>query len=649
MCGIAGIIAGSGIEHRQLEAMSGVLHHRGPDGYGYMLCTRDLKARVWHNSPIPADVPGGNVVGFAHRRLAVIDTSDASLQPLIDESGRYCLVYNGEIYNYLELRAELRKLGHRFRTTGDAEVLLHAYMEWGAACLPKLNGMWAFVLLDLHRRKVIFSRDRFGIKPLHYAVRGGALYFASEIKGLLAISELTREPNEPVIADYLAAGIVDATETFFNGIRQFPAACWAEAPLLEYHSDLRPHPYWSVRPESFRGGWRDAVDRFRSLFFDALKIHARSDVPIGTCLSGGLDSSAIVCASDSLRRTGEMPRYRHTAVSYDSMEEPYSEKKYMEAVVSATGVKMNYVAVSPDELARCLPEILDAQDEPFGSASAAVQWFVFRRASEEGLTVMLDGQGADEILAGYHDFYRDHAIGLLSEKRILRFLSLRARYRNAHGDFPLSWRRSMLALLPNVLADLLIRMARSLRAQAVPDPSGETAIIGRVAPGLGTGLSAGVCRRPPASLNDALQTRLQANLPELLRYEDRNSMHHSIEARVPFLDCRLVDFAFSLRAEWKIRGLQTKYIMREALKDLLPETVRERRDKIGFRPAASLTFALAERQRESLGGNLTEYEKKWFDSNAVDGLFQRSDRSVAAEFRLWRLMNLKLWVRRFWG
>jgi len=643
------MISPGGIEPQALDHMSAVLEHRGPDGCGFMLYSMRRGIHARYNEKIMGNSADGYSVGFVHRRLSIIDLSDASRQPMIDESGAYSLVFNGEIYNYRELRAGLTDLGYTFMTTGDTEVLLRAYQAWGPACMSRLNGMWAFALLDARAGCVILSRDRFGIKPLYYTVKNNTLYFASEIKGLLAVSEVEREPNERTVARFLLTGLVDDTEeTFFKGILKLPAAHWMSVSVGDKPLSCEPQPYWLFPTKTFQGTEQQAVQQFRDLFLDAVRIHLRSDVPVGTCLSGGLDSSSIVCAADVLRRSQEIPNYAHSAFGYHASDETYDETPYMEAVAGATAVKMHYVHIAQDQFEARLPDILFAQDEPFGSASIVAQWFVFQRAKAEGMKVMLDGQGADETLAGYHLYFSTIAACQLATGDIAGFWRLRAAYEKAIGPFPVSARSCARLLLTGLFPGLEATLRRWRH----------TTFLNPLSMALTDALNRADLLHPTASesgsrfmsLNHKLQRDVQAlMLPALLRHEDRNSMAHSIEARVPFLDHRLVEFLFTLPDEWKIRGVTTKYILREAMQGILPEVVRTRTDKIGFKSTPDLTFSYIRRHTDMLVANQTEIERRWFRPEGLQKLLNGHDHSVASEFNLWRVLNTKLWARQFWG
>jgi len=649
MCGIAGIYSPTGIKSHWLTVMSFALTHRGPDGYGYMLYSPDHGIHTIINKDLSASTINHYLVGFAHRRLSVIDLSEVNSQPMQDESGKYCIIYNGELYNYLDLREELEKLGYTFRSRGDTEVILRAYEAWGPRCMERFNGMWAFAILDRRDQSIILSRDRFGIKPLYYAIQNSTFYFASEIKGLLVLPHLRRRPNEKVVAKYLLTGRVDETEeTFFEGLFQFPACHWAKLSLQENLPVLRTEPYWSLPTETYHGTEEEAIWTFKELFLDSLRIHSQSDVPIGTCLSGGLDSSSIICVSSLLRKKYQIPNYTHLAFGYCPSEEIYSEKKYMDIVAEETSSEMNHIDFTQEEFQKCLPFILEAQDEPFGSASIAAQWFVFKRARERGMTVMLDGQGSDEILAGYHNYFVTLALNLLTHRKLSQFFALRSQYQKEVGPFPLPIRYLPIGMIIGVLPQSLTRFINPATRFYRKMTDATTLVF-----------TQGLIRNnpmdsfqliKPLSLREELKVQLQSTcLPALLRYEDRNSMAHSIESRVPFLDYRLVEFLFTLPDDLKIRGVTTKYILRKAMEGILPEAIRNRKDKIGFKPNPALTFNFIGRCQDSIKKNDTEYEENWFEEQGIGKLMRSEGHSLASELLLWRILNTKLWIRKYWS
>jgi asparagine synthase (glutamine-hydrolysing) len=628
MCGLAGIVSARGVDSATLKAMASALEHRGPDGEGFL---------GWHDGAPLRSAPTANgaaadTVGFAFRRLAILDLTHDADQPMVDAAGELALVYNGELYNYVELREELVARGHEIRGTGDTAVLLAAYREWGRDCVERFVGMWAFALLDTRAQTLLLSRDRFGIKPLYWARLGDGIVLASEIKALLAAG-VAREPDERVVRRYLLTGRVDETDaTFFSAVRQLPPAHDAVVDLRA-PGDPRPRRFWEPPgPTANRRPPRDDAERFGALLHDAVRIHARSDVPVGSCLSGGLDSSAVVCVAEELRRADAIPSYTHRGVSYVPGDAELSERPFMAAVAQKTGIATTYVEPSIDDVVAGVPGIIRQQDEPFGSASVAAQWFVFRAAREAGLTVMLDGQGADEYLAGYLGFLRVHAADLAARRRVpeLAWLALDARRRT--GGWPIPARDAL---------GLALNGSNSAPGPGEPPPAIEL---------MGAALRQDAeppdwLVEPPASLEETLRRHLTTlGLPALLRFEDRNSMAHSIEARVPLLDHRLVEYALALPTASKLRGAETKSVLRRALAGTLPDSVRTRRDKIGFRAEPGVTWQLASRHRDELTVARTPEEERWFHAPALAALIDRRG-GADAEFALWRAINLKLWLR----
>jgi asparagine synthase (glutamine-hydrolysing) len=642
VCGIAGIANRRGLDPGSLPAMADALRHRGPDGEGYALIGGDGTIAPVPREALEPFASGPATVGFAHRRLTILDTTDAGAQPMIDRGSGVALIYNGELYNYVELRADLEALGHRLRSTGDTEVLLRAWIQWGPSCVERFVGMWAFALADMRRRELVLCRDRFGIKPLFWQWDGQALRFASEIKALLAVTP-TPEPDDATVGAFLLAASDTERETFFSGVERLEPATMLTLSLAD-GSPPRLHRYWDL-PSMPQSEPADAAERYAELFTDSVRVHTRSDVPVGTCLSGGIDSSSIVCVASNLRRRGALPpAYRHHAFGYVPVDESASERDWMKLVVGATGIDFTEVRPARDRFASALQTIVSQQDEPFSSTSIVAQWFVFEAARAAGIKVMLDGQGADEVLGGYHGYLVTIAAGMVRDQRRLAFARLSLDYRRRLKAWPLPWGTAS-ALLPSpalALASAGARLRPARGELSVPT------VVDTMTDGLRRGARE---TRPLETEMNALlrQQTLRGGMRSLLRYEDRNAMAHSIESRVPFLDHRLVEFVFSLPAEARVRGAETKRILREAMKGVLPEPIRTRRDKIGFAadPGAAARFA-ADR-RSDLVANQTALERRWFEPRGVDRLIDAAQVDGSHEFALWRVINVKLWAREHWG
>jgi asparagine synthase (glutamine-hydrolysing) len=533
MCGIAGqyCYGSSRPDEKLLAAMSERLAHRGPDGQGTYVSGR---------------------IGLAHRRLAIIDLSDDARQPMANEDGSLRLVYNGEIYNFVELRAELIKKGHTFRSKTDSEVILHAYEEWGTACLARLNGMWAFALWDEKLQQLFCARDRFGIKPFYYTEIAGSFIFASEIKALLAHPGVGAKPDDEALLTFLAWGILDhSNKTMFDGVYQLRPA---HAMLVTSDGNPAQFRYWdvSVNP-AITSDVPDeiAATRLLSLLRDAVRIHLRSDVPVGTCLSGGIDSSTLAVLINEYVRTDapESIGARQKTFSAYFDDPRFDESKYIDEVVVATAVEAYKTQPSADKAWDDLWRVLYMQDEPFGSLSIYAQYCVMRLAAER-VKVVLDGQGADELLAGYLAYQGSSIRGLIAT------LHWGKAFREIIGVI-----RFHRGFFSDALRQLFVRAGRRRLLM------GEYPKLFRYS----------------GTLDEVLYRDLTTiNLPALLHYEDRNSMAFSIESRVPYLDMQVVEHIASLPLDQKIRRGVTKSVLRRAIKGLVPESIRCRMDKMGF-------------------------------------------------------------------
>ncbi len=613
MCGIAGIVYEGG-SLREASAtvrrMIGLQRHRGPDGEGFY------------------DTDGASL---GHCRLAILDLSDTGCQPMTDLEERYWIILNGEIYNFLELKEELQGLGHRFRGRSDTEVLLAAYIQWGESCLERLRGMFAFAIWDNKDRCLFAARDRLGIKPFHYWMNGkGRLAFASELKALLEF-ELDRRVNERLAREFLAWNLLDhePAETMIGGIQRLPAA---HALTWRPGHGVTIRCYWRFQVNnelSTRGPRRKVlVEEFRRQFEQAVSLHLRSDVPVGTCLSGGLDSSAIVCvASRQLRQQGNWPEgWQHTfSACFDDPR--IDERPYIEAVAADTHCQTHFVFPQGERLSEELSTWLWHQEEPVGSCSPYAQFCVARLAREQGIKVLLDGQGADEQLAGYRKFILVYVHQLIKQGHFARA-----------GMEALAFCSS-----PQILRTSRFVDGRRYLFSSTPEASLLWPGNGRPARPAALGLGASLGRRIEADLT-------HYSLPVLLRFEDRNTMAFGIESRVPFVDHKLVEWLSALPADMRLGGGWTKRILREALVGVLPERVRTRKSKLGFiTPEPEwLAGPLAGWLRETL--STPRHLVDVVEAAGVRRLLARresGDRSLALENTLFRLAIYESWARRF--
>ncbi len=550
-----------------VQAMANALVHRGPDGDGF-----------WNDE--------ANRIFFAHRRLSIIDLTAASDQPF--HYGNYVLVFNGEIYNYRELKNELKQKGYTFHTTGDAEVIPAAYDCWGNDCLHHFDGMFAFALYDLVTNKMLLARDRFGEKPLYfharYAERGRLEYlmFASEMKALWAAGA-PKNVNHTMMLNYLSLGYVQnpiiKTDTFFKEILNLPPGYLldVETDAMRFSMKRWYEPYKRIGHLSQVDTRNEAkvIEQFHDLLMRSVQLRLRSDVPVGTSLSGGLDSSSIVAAIDALHKK-HRPVEGWANVCFSAVFPGFErdESKWSEKVAEQFGISRYTVNPTDADLTQLFGEMMYHQEEPVQSSSVMAQYSVYALAKEEAVSVLLDGQGADEILAGYSRYshwylqqmLRSNHSAMLAEKELLQ----------ANGMLD-EWgvKNYIAAWLPHQTAQLLKKRALQTQNKAPLTPDYFSA-----------NQDTNTLFKPEIrTLEDILYfNTFNFGLEELLRYADRNSMAHSREVRLPFLSHELVEFIFSLPAHFKIRQGFGKWILRQAMDRHLPAEVNWRKGKVGFEP-----------------------------------------------------------------
>lgn len=588
MCGIAGIWQRDGepIEAGALTQMATIMAHRGPDGYG-------------------AHVAGE--IGLANRRLRILDLSEAADQPLRLPDGRTWITFNGEIHNYLELRRELESRGASFRTRADTEVALWAYAIWGVECFERFNGMWALALWDARHRQLVLSRDRFGIKPLYYSVRGARVCFASEAKAILAAFPRERQADDREIERFLAGAYPDSGEaTFFENVKNVLPATYV---AFSRHQ-TRTTCYWTFTPGEEEPK-PEAVGEFRELLTDAVRLRTRSDVPLGACLSGGLDSSTVVSLVD-------LPGQVLHCFSTHYDEPAYDESRYAALVAKRRGLEVDWVRPHPRDMIETMRKIVWHHDAPTPVRGRFAEWFVMREAARH-VKVVLTGHGSDELLAGY---VRD----------IFPYLIDRARGETMVG--------------PDLIREAvqLARVGGSLHWFAL------TAMWSYLRDPRRRGA------RPYASnLNNMLWHGFRSHgLPESLHGDDAISMAFSLESRAPFLDHRIVELCFSLPFHDKVADGWTKSLLRRSMTDVLPEEILARRRKLGFqapvgswlrlddnwRAVRELLLDRRSRQRGVLDGQRLELELAAF--HRAPFRYARMRMS-----QVWRWITVELWFREF--
>jgi asparagine synthase (glutamine-hydrolysing) len=652
VCGIIGQLSrdSAPVDVARASAALTALRHRGPDDEGLVVIetptgrTTAVRGADTPGAVLSLDAPyaprgeagaaeGDLVLGA--RRLAIQDLSAAGHQPLCNEDATVWVAFNGEIHNFVELRRELESHGHRFRSHTDTEVVVHAYEQWGEECFHRFNGMWAFALWDARRRVLLCCRDRYGIKPLVYADDGRTLSFASEIKGLLALDAVRPEVNEPLAYDYLAHGFVDHTaETFFRGVHMLPPGHLLRASRAK----VQTARWYDLAPAEPNAEW---VESFRGVFTDATALRLVSDVPVGTCLSGGLDSSAIVCTVAELTASGRASLGGAAVQKTFSARYPddaVDEGRFIDAVAARSAAERHDVFPSGDTLHEELDRLVWHQEEPFGSTSIYAQWCVYRLARAEGVTVTLDGQGGDEVIGGYPQQLSPFLTQLVRTGRVREWSrESRAAGRDATlAGFATTALRGALWSLPGGVQ----RKVQSAKAERrYPEwLNGRTETAPRFAAALPS-------VHPGDKLKAQLLHDLTVRLPALLRYCDRNSMAHSVEARLPFLDHRLVELCFALPPRAFIRDGFTKAVLRDAMRDRVPPEVLARRDKIGF---ATPESAWLDGELREIASSRSFAGRGYVKPGGIEPLLEAHERGdTAATGALWRCVNLELWLRRF--
>jgi asparagine synthase (glutamine-hydrolysing) len=577
--------------------MADAMARRGPDGEG-----------IWHDDE----------AGLAFRRLAIIDLHGRSNQPL--HLGDLHLVFNGEIYNYIELRAELRGLGHRFVTEGDGEVLLHAWAEWEEGALERLNGMFAFAVWDGARRRMTLAVDRFAEKPLFFAEGIEQLLFASSVWALRAADPSLGTPDSVATERFLALGKTpQLPATFYADIKRLPPA-----HLAAWGPDagLAIRRWWEPRRVEVPSDASAAAERLASLMSDSVSLRLRSDVPVGTSLSGGLDSSSILALTSRL--SPDSSRHAFTATFPGFARDEWA---YAEAAARSAGVTEHH-AIQPamEELFDDLPALVADQEEPFATTSIYAQWRVMRRAREAGVVVLLDGQGADELFGGYAGIdgwvlrsQGPRAVlgGLIRDRRVAE--SVAVAYSNGRAPAALARRYRLRAASPYVDPSVAWAAA-SYAAETHVDWSAGSSPLRR----------------------ELLTQTFRTSLPNLCRFADKDSMAFSVEVRLPFLDPRVAEFALSLPPEFLWREGATKWLLRNSMRGLVPDAVLDRRDKVGYETPQDRWFGSEEGRARVAEILLDDDARGPHARREVERDLESGGwRDTAG---IWRAVNVELWL-----
>lgn len=658
MCGIVGIVSlnGAEVDLSVLQRMNDLQKHRGPDGEGFVLVSNNSQGHqhtlVRRTEAADSKMMVG--VGLGHRRLAILDLSERGLQPMSSNDKRTWIVFNGEIYNFKVLRSELESLGHVFTTRTDTEVLLHAYLQWGEDSLAHLEGMYAFAIWDSSQERLFCARDRLGIKPFYYATPSGYFIFASEIKSLLAFPGLDSTADDDAVLGFLVHGNCDyGKSTILKNVKALPAAHSLTVDLNSRRRLIRR--YWQLEPKPEKASTdAERIARLKERLIATVRSHLNSDVRVGSCLSGGLDSSTVVSLAGKIWR--EHPETAtavgdnfHTFTScYDDPE--LDERAYALEVAQSVDATSELVFPSPKDFWSDFEHMAWHEDMPFGGLSFYSQWRVMRAAKEGGVKVLLDGQGGDEVFGGYAKFRYAYLASLLRSGSVAKMVWEMGATLGQGDRYVLDLRNGFRYLPKRVRSflkvDSLIKGV--LTAQWDPVVSGESTPATRWwrnASGGGKGDS-------PWTIMQRIQVDdlLLDTLPTLLRLEDRSSMAFSLEARVPLLDHKLVEYGLGLPDHLKVHNGWSKYAVREAMRGELPETVRLRKSKLGF-AAPDLSWPSRELRgqvNELLADNLRCQKyvnpmllRRWYNSDKATHANKES------YLGLFRILSLEMWMRAF--
>ena len=609
MSGICGIIKFNNQETEvsSIQQMMDRMKYRGPDDEGVFIDKN---------------------VGMGVVRLNVSDSTTAVHQPMQDEAGRYTIVFDGEIYNYVELREELKKEGVHFNTNSDIEVLLKAYIHYGESCFDKLNGMFAFAIYDRETKNIIAVRDRFGIKPFYYYADDYVFIFASEISPILKIYGQKNEPNEQMIFDYLVFNRTDHTEdTFFKSIKKLQHSHFILIKNNKYEIKK-----WYDLKKHIKNEIKVTTTEYSQLLIDAVKLRLKSNIPVGICLSGGLDSSSITSIISSVLGNNQINTF---SVVYNLGDKGY-ESNFINLYKNKLP-NMHFTMLTDANLLQDLNEYIRLHAEPIPSTGSYAQYNVMKLAKKYA-TVTLSGQGADEQLGGYHYFFGFYLKDLLKSLNLKKFARECFAYYKVHKSF-YGLKTFIYFLLPKKFkTEVRVKEKKYLSKDFIRKSSGWT--TSTIVEDLYSS----------ESLKEALLNHFEYKMEHLLKWDDRNAMGFSLESRTPFLDHRLVEYTLSLDASSIIENGYTKSILRKSLKNILPEEIRLRKDKIGFGTPQDEWFRTEKFQnviREIIKSD-TFRNRNIIDVKSAMQLYNKHlNRKIDASKEIWKWIHLELWFREF--
>uniref|UniRef100_UPI0040482527 asparagine synthase (glutamine-hydrolyzing) n=1 Tax=Aliarcobacter sp. TaxID=2321116 RepID=UPI0040482527 len=592
MCGISGIINKNGnrVDKNEIQKINDLIAHRGPDDEGFYFEKN---------------------FAFGHRRLSILDLSSDGHQPM-HYLERYVITYNGEVYNYLEIKEELLKDGYIFHSHTDTEVILASYDKWGEECVSRFNGMWAFAIYDKEKEIIFCSRDRFGVKPFYYTEVDGKIIFGSEIKQLLEFYE-NRFVNNKILMDYLVVGYENHTnETFFENIFKLEQSHNLIYDLKTNNFEIKR--YYDLKKEEMKLDENSSIETYKAKLIDAITLRLRSDVKVGTCLSGGLDSSSIAAIASNIYNNKASDRF--TAIHAKSSQKSSDESLFAQEVADNCNLDLSIIEPTQDEFINSIDEVIYTQEEPFGGPSIFMQYFVMKKSKEIGCTVLLDGQGGDETLVGYERYYPAYLMSL-------GFFDFIKGFFDSSKNSKLTKKELLAYFIYFTKSTIRIKRLKN-KNEFIKKEYFDLASFDIVEKNANSYLNLFELQH---------EEIFHTQMPHLLRYEDRNSMRHSIETRLPFIDFRVVETAVSINNKYKIKDGWTKYILRKTVDNILPNSIVWRKNKFGFEaPTKSWIDAIDSEIIETINKSIILGEIL----NAID--LKKLDLT-----QKWKLFNIAKW------
>ncbi len=623
MCGLLGSVTKNNISDTTFKKSLKLLHHRGPDNIDF----EKINLNNYY-------------VKLGHTRLSIIDLSDLSTQPFVSLCGNYFLIYNGEIYNYKEIREELIKLGYIFKTNSDTEVLLYALIQWDTLCLHRLIGMFSFAFLNKKKNSILFARDAFGIKPFFYSYFNKEIFFSSELKSLIEIKQKPITPNLQTSYDYLINKELDSKDqTFINDINQLKPAHFFTFDFKDGKLSSQT-AWWKPKiSTNYNITFEEASKEIRNLFLESVKLHLRSDVPLGVALSGGVDSSSLASAVKFIN-----PKFKLNTFSYIAKEKNISEEKWVDLINKDLNAKAHKVFIKEKDLFKDLDDLIERQGEPFNGSGIYAQYRLFKLSKENNIKVILEGQGADEIFAGYYGYPGQRILSLLETDGIISAHKFAKNWaKTLNKNYFLGWQYFLKIKLPSFVYKLIRKF---MGRDSKPNWLNIDYLTNKIS--FNENRPILKLKNKGQRVKEALtESYTNRGLRALLRYADRNSMASSIESRVPFLSTKLVDYILSLPESFLIsdKGVSKK-IFRQAMRGIVNDNILDRKDKLGFDTPEGIWMI---NNSDKIKNYIRKAKiPKFFDKiNLIRSIDEVLEKKRKYDSKIWRLFNYIKWYNHF--